>query len=206
MKSFTTITVIPFATAAVALPSLWSRQDGGCIVNTVDAPGFGDSMNSINAWASNVNNVNSFLNTAAGLDSSTLGHAANLALGNATDEPCQLATLSNFGTAFGLLTDAFTCAVADLKVVFGDHVLTNLETIIADPTNSDAVHAAITDINFFRCCNVLVDADLLWLDSADRAGIADSVPINAGRPDACASVDCSAVTSCRFKDNAQFGK
>ena len=153
-----------------------------------------------------VNAVNGFLSEALSLDSDTLKTKAYAALLNAQDEPCQLGTLNNFGSSDGFATDAFTCATTDLGLVFGDHVITNLNTIINNPTDTSGVHAVVTDINFFRCCNVLPDADLLWLDSAGESGLVGTAATIAGRPDACSSIDCSGVGSCRAKDNGSFGK
>jgi len=145
MKSFAaTLTLVSAATAN----SLLARQDNTCILNTqTDNIDVGSS---INQWNADVNAVNSFLNAALGLDSQDLGTQASAALLSAQDEPCQLATLSNDANTIGFATDAFTCAVGDLEAVFGDHVITNLKTIISDPTDTTAVHAAVTDINFFR--------------------------------------------------------
>jgi len=208
MKSFTAITAIALATSAIARPDnkLRTRQSDTCIVDTTSTGNPSDIQASINQWNNDVNAVNSFLNTALSLDSGSLGSAASSALLNAQDEPCQLATLSSAGASDGSATDAFTCAVSDLEAVFGDHVITNLNTIISNPSDTAAVHAAVGDINFFRCCNVLPDADLLWLDSAADNGLVGTVPITAGRPDACSSTDCSSVSSCRAKDNGSFGK
>lgn len=199
MKSFAATLALA---SAVAASSLLARQDKGCIIDTVTTPSSSDVQKSIVQWNVDVVAVNSFLNTALSLDSQDLGTMANAALANAKDEPCQLGTLTNDGNgnSFGAIA-AFACAVADLGVVFGDHVITNLNTIIADPSDTTAVHAAVQDINFFRCCNVLPDADILWKDAAEEDGTLGPVPTTAPRPDACSSIDCSGVTECNTKDN-----
>ena len=59
-------------------------------------------------------------------------------------------TITNDGNIDGFATDAFTCAVSDLGVVFGPHVIDNLKKIIQFPTDTTGAHAAVADINFFR--------------------------------------------------------
>lgn len=145
MKSFTA--TLALASAATA-SSLLTRQDNGCILNTQTTDI--NVQSSIVQWNSDVVAVNQFLNVALGLSSQDLGTQASDALIFASDEPCQLATLSNDANTDGFATDAFTCAVGDLEAVFGDHVITNLKTIISDPADTAAVHAAVQDINFFR--------------------------------------------------------
>ena len=86
---------------------------------------------------------------------------------------------------------AFTCAVQDLMNVFQIHVLDNLMNIIANPDDDTTVQTAVDDINAFRCCNVLPDADILWLDSAADNGIVGQVTITAGRENACANIICT---------------
>jgi len=202
MKSFATIAAISLATVAAAHPdALRTRQADTCIVDTNNLPSQTDIVNSINQWNDDVNNVNSFLNAFADGTVSDVGSAASTALLSAQDEPCQLSTLSNLEAANGFPfnpndgTD-FACAVNDLGAVFGDHVISNLNKIIADPFNTDSVNAAVGDINFFRCCNVLPDASILWLESAEDNGSFGSVPTVAGRPNTCSSIDCSGVQSC----------
>jgi hypothetical protein len=99
-------------------------------------------------------------------------------------------------------TIAYQCAIGDLKDVFEIHVLDNLQNIVSNPNSTAVVSAAVDDINNFRCCNVLPDASILWLDSAVFAGISDQVPTCANRPDACGSISCQ--TSCQV-DNGDFG-
>jgi hypothetical protein len=202
MKSFAASLVL---VSVVAASPLQARQDNTCIANTATNPMSSDIQNSIVQWNADVVAVNGFLDSALGLDSQDLGLQASVALLNAQDEPCQLQTLANDGALDGFGTvAAFACAVSDLEAVFGDHVITNLKTIIKDPTDTDAVQAAVQDVNFFRCCNVLPDADILWTDAAEEDGIFGQVPTTAPRPNACLLIDCSAVTQCNTKGNGGF--
>lgn len=167
-----------------------------CILDTVVAPVSVDQVQaSILQWNDDVNNVNGFLNqVAAGTltphDPDALLTAAKAAFVSASDEPCQLATLGNNAGTVGL-DPTFACAQTDLGDVFGPHVLTNLNKICNDPGNVDAVSAAVLDINNFRCCNVLPDASILWLESAEGDGLANDVPTVAAVEDACSSITCT---------------
>lgn len=213
MKSATVATILAFTAAASARPSLRAaaaaKRDGTCLLNSVTSnPSFGDVESSINQWSSDVDTVNTYLNNVANFinDAATLQAATQAVFISAQDEPCQLSTLSSVSDFQPAGTDAFACAVSDLEVVFGDHVLNNLQTIINSPSDIDSVNAAVGDINFFRCCNVLPDADVLWLDAAADNALVGTVPITANRPNACSSIDCSGVTQCKTKDNGAFGK
>ena len=125
--------------------------------------------------------------------------AAQVAFTNAQDEPYQLMTLASHPDFDSI--PAFSCAVQDPMNVFGPHVLDNLMTIINDPSDTDFVQTAVDDINAFRCCNVLPDAEILWLDSADASGISDQVPTTAQRENACSSIPCTPL--CPTQDNNQ---
>ncbi len=120
-----------------------------------------DAQASITQWTQDVNTVNSFLNTVSGIigDSATLGSAAQTALNSATDEPCQLMTLSSAPDLMDV--PAFTCAVQDLMEVFDTHVLMPLTKILVNPSETTTAQAAVDEINFFRCCNVLPDVSEL---------------------------------------------
>ena len=147
MKSF--IATLALASAATA-SSLLARQDLPCMLDTVTTPSQSDVQASIVQWNADVFAVNTFLNIALTLDSADLGTNASAALLFAQDEPCQLGTLTNDGNIDWFATDAFTCAVSDLGVVFGPHVIDNLKKIIQFPTDTTGAHAAVADINFFR--------------------------------------------------------
>lgn len=215
MKSSTTMAIMvslaaASASAAATPRSRLQRQADTCILDTVGNPSALDAESAINQWFSDVSNVNNFLNGVHDIvdDPASLLAAAQTTLLSAQDEPCQFKTLTNNPDFSGGVTAAFDCAVADLGNVFGPHVLTNLQNIIADPSDTAGAVAAVADINTFRCCNVLPDADLIWLDSADDNGISNVVPITAPRPDACASIDCSTVSTaanCRSLDNGASG-
>jgi hypothetical protein len=206
MKSFTSAAVLGLAAAASAHPSsrLGRRQDT-CIVDTVTGTNDPNVVAaSINQWFQDVITVNNFLNTAASItDPTELQSAAQAALVNAQDEPCQLATLTSTSDLGSDVTPAFQCAGQDLMRVFGDHVITNLNNIIADPSNTELVTDAIQDINDFRCCNVLSDASILWLDNAADNGLVGTVPTQAPPEDACSSIGCT--QSCTALDNGVFG-
>lgn len=167
-----------------------------CILDTVTAPVSVDQVTaSIIQWNDDVNKVNDFLNqVAVGSlttdDPAGLLSAAQAAFTSASDEPCQLATLGNNAGTAGL-DSAFACAQRDLGDVFGPHVLANLNSICNDPGNAVAVSAAVLDINNFRCCNVLPDASILWLESAEGDGLANDVPTVAAVEDACSSITCT---------------
>ncbi|KAK3050271.1 hypothetical protein LTR09_008420 [Extremus antarcticus] len=207
MKSFTSAAVLGLAALASASPRSQSKRQTqpGCIVDTVVGASTDQVAASINQWFADVNTVNSFLNDAPGLisDPGTLLQRASAALVNAADEPCQLMTLTSTSDLGSDVTDAFECAGQDLMRVFGDHVITNLNTIIASPNNTVAVQSAVDDINAFRCCNVLSDASILWQDNAADNGLAGSVPISAPQEDACASITCT--QACTGLDNGSFG-
>ena len=206
MKSFTTAAMLGLAAMAAASPlSRAAKRQTGCIVQTVTNPSQTDVENSINQWNDDVVTVNNFLNNAGTLiggNSSALVAAAQVALTSATDEPCQLMTLAS-QPDFADGPAAFTCAVQDLMNVFQTHVLDNLNTIIADPSDTSSVQAAVQDINNFRCCNVLGDASILWQDSAEDNGIADVVNVVAPFENACSSIGCT--NACSQEDNGSFG-
>jgi hypothetical protein len=202
MKCF----AISLALAAVAAAnSLHARQDNQCQLNTVDNPSTADIQASIVQWNSDVVAVNNFLNTALSItDPLELNQEAGRVILNAKDEPCQLGTLSNAANNDGFATAALNCAVNDLQVVFQDHVVTNLQNIINNSGDATTVQNAVNDINFFRCCNVLKDADLLWTDAVLAQNLPDDVPTFAPRPDACETIDCSAIAQCDLLDNGGF--
>ncbi len=216
--------LLGMAVAATARPRAHVKRDT-CIVDTVALPGTSDIQAAITSWNNDVNNVNSFLNDAQnGLlpTGDALQQRASDVLASASDEPCQLQTLANVVTASNgelvssprstavhtphLTNDqntiAYQCAIGDLENVFQTHVLFNLQQIVDNPDSADIVSGAVADINLFRCCNVLPDASILWLDSAVFAQISDEVPTCAAREDACANISCG--TSCRV-DNGPFG-
>lgn len=206
MKSFTTAAILGLTAAASARPSTRaSKRQDTCIVDTVTGSNDVNVISaSINQWFQDVNVVNNFLNTFSTLTNAfDIQSAAQTALTNAQDEPCQLMTLTSTVDLGSDVTAAFQCAGQDLMNVFGDHVLTNLNTIIANPNNTASVQAAVDDINIFRCCNVLTDASILWLDNAADNGLVGSVPTDAPRPDACANIECT--QACTGLDNGSFG-
>ncbi|KAH0347682.1 hypothetical protein KCU81_g3444, partial [Aureobasidium melanogenum] len=187
-----------FAITATAIATKSRRQAADvCMLDSVtDNPSQDDVQASINQWNTDVNTVNAFLNQASGFaHGMEIQNATMQTLLFAQDEPCQLKTLISISDFIGGGTDAFNCAAMDLMTVFDTHVLQNLRTIIMSPSDSDVITHAISDINTFRCCNVLPDANILWLDAATDNGIADQVNVTPGREDACANIDCGTVAT-----------
>ncbi|KAK5124201.1 hypothetical protein LTR85_001904 [Meristemomyces frigidus] len=213
MKSFAAAVILGLSVAATATPisrlQPLKRQTGTCLLNTVsDNPQEQDVENAINQWNTDVNTVNYFLNMVGGLtDPGEILTATKNVLSFAQDEPCQFGTLQSItGFKGSSVTAAFDCANTDLGNVFQDHVVDNLNTIIGAPSDSDGVATAVADINFFRCCNVLPDADILWRDSAEDNGLGNVVNTVAGRPDACSLISCIGIDDCKALDNGAFGK
>ena len=66
-------------------------------------------------------------------------------------------------------------------------MLTNLQAIVDSPA---AAPKAAATINRIRCCNVLKDLDVLWLEAAESYGIVGQVQTSVPRPGACAAVKC----------------
>lgn len=196
---FSTVTaVLAFAAAvmpATAARSIKERRQTAdtCILDSVTSnPSAEDAKASIDQWNIDVNTVNAFLNNASSLAlGMDLQNATMNTLLYAQDEPCQLKTLISNSDFAGGDTDAFNCAAMDLMMVFETHVLDNLRAIIMMPSDSDVLNHAIDDINNFRCCNVLPDANIIWLDSATDNEISDQVNVTPGKEDACANIDCA---------------
>ncbi|KAI5196455.1 hypothetical protein E4T39_07778 [Aureobasidium subglaciale] len=202
MHFSTATTVLAFAasiTAVAAGPNGKYRRQAAdaCMLDSVtDNPSADDAKAAIDQWNIDVNTVNAFLNEASGLAHGTeIQNATMQTLLFAQDEPCQLKTLISNSDFAGGDTDAFNCASMDLMMVFDTHVLQNLKSIIMMPSDADVIAHAISDINTFRCCNVLPDANILWLDSATDNGISDQVNFTPALEDACASIDCSTVAT-----------
>lgn len=194
--------VLALAASALARTGRLKRQSDNCIVQTVNNPDANAVIASINQWNNDVDTVNSFLNTALTLSEADLNTQAKVALTSASDEPCQLATLSSLTD---INTDAFNCAVSDLNNIFQVHVLNNLELIVEFSGATDQVKAAVDEINLFRCCNVLPDASILFTDASEDLGVGDSVQKVANREDACASINCdNANPKCASEDNGMF--
>lgn len=97
--------------------------------------------------------------------------------------------MNNIVTLAGIcgVTTEYTNAVDDLMNVFGQ-VLDNLQNIIDGSVDLDT---AVANINQVRCCNVLKDLDVLWLEAAESEGIVGQVQTTVPREMACSSVSCS---------------
>lgn len=137
-----------------------------------------DVINSISAWINDVNNVNSFLNSAHGLSGDDLKTAAETTLGFAQDEPTQLEIL-------GSVVDPGNLDVQTLQIVFGQ-VLTGLQNIIDNSGDAGIVSSNVQFINEVRCINVLHSAEGLW--AAAAAAVGAPPPPQANREDACANI------------------
>lgn len=189
-----TLPIVILALTAITSAVPLRRRQNACIVDTVLNPSVTQIEVSINQWNVDVNNVNAFLNNASTLiaanNSAALGAAASSALTNAEDEPCQLMTLASQPDLTGL-PDAFSCAVTELMSVFSPQVITPLMDIVANPGDTNTVTSAVATINQARCCAVLPDVSILWLDSADDSGISNLVPTVANRENACSTITCS---------------
>ncbi|KAK5735273.1 hypothetical protein LTR17_008280 [Elasticomyces elasticus] len=185
MKSFTILPTLALVVAAAA----------DCLLDSILTGASPEQIAaSVDQWSSDVHNVNSFLNSAASLSTEALLSAANSALTSAQDEPCQLATLG----AFVADTPTSDCAFADLQAIFGARVLMNLQKIISSPSDAQAVGDAVAEINLFRCCSVLPDAEILWTGASVRATGVEIREIVASRPFACDGLVCtSAQTNCK---------
>ena len=203
-------------------------------VETVTVPTSDDVKTALEEWEIDVNKVNTFLDGAsANLNNlAQLSSDASDALNNfAMEEPKQLQTLINWFTNDpnndgDAAPDAFNCATNDLatgqtigNVVFNfDSLVINVFKDIvedADAGNSDAVANLLSIVNSYRCCNVLPDLDIIWLDSASSAhlqvaiaGVTSGVATKAARPAACGAFDCSktpGASTCATEDNGSFG-
>ncbi|KAK5726944.1 hypothetical protein LTR15_002835 [Elasticomyces elasticus] len=179
-----------------------ARDAGTCIVPTMTNPITAQVARSINQWNNDINTVNNFIDTMA--NDQTLDVSASYARSLAYDELCQLSTLT--GYLAGSTTAAVTCAETDLLGNFETKVIDNLSAIVDDPTNSTAVENATYDMNWARCCSLLIDVDFLWMDAVALGGASIAgTPITAQRPKACQAFNCAYADSCTGKDNGAFG-
>ena len=203
-------------------------------VETVAVPTSDDVKTALEEWEIDVNKVNTFLDSAsANLNNlAQLSSDASDALNNfAMEEPKQLQTLINWfandpNNGGDAAPDAFNCATNDLAAgqTIGN-VVFNFKSLVtdvfrdvvedADAGNSDAVANLLSIVNSYRCCNVLPDLDIIWLDSASSAhlqvaieGVTSGVATKAARPAACSAFDCSktpGASTCAGENNGSFG-
>jgi hypothetical protein len=186
--------LFPFLFTALASAGPILRQCGA-------QPSTSQISAAITNWTTDVNTVNAFLNNPSQA-------GAQNALNFAQDEPHELSmspssahgdihaplkydlrfadnrNLAILASICGV-TQPYTDAVNNLKAVFGG-VTANLQAIIGGGN----VESLVEGINNIRCCNVLPDLDVLWLEAAEQAGIVGTVNTNVPRPDACAVVQC----------------
>jgi hypothetical protein len=111
-----------------------------------------------------------------------LQSGAQTALDNANDEPIQLSILSNVSN----LDSSGTAAAQLLAEVFGN-VITQLQNIINNPSDSQTISTALHIINNTRCLNVLPAATNLWAAAASAVGAPPPPP--AGVPQACSNLN-----------------
>lgn len=127
-------------------------------------------ISNIDAWQTDIANVNTFLdNAAAGLVApgtvdfvsgaqAVIGDQNGGPPGTASDEPTRLAAL----TALLAPGDGNAHAAStDLGNVFGG-VLTNLAVIVDSDNDVATVQTAVNNINNLRCNEVLPDISELW--------------------------------------------
>ncbi|KAF5344557.1 hypothetical protein D9757_014885 [Collybiopsis confluens] len=167
-------------TGSSAKNSTYSATSGSSSNSTCDpsaAPSSDQVANAIRDWLTNVATVNTFLENVAS-DSSDAATVFSFA----SNEPKDLAVL---GRLCGL-SNQYNEAVQDLQTVF-QQVLTNLQDIIH---GGEALIAG-KNINQVRCCNVLPDLDVLWLQAAEAEGLVGEVNTSVPRPSTCAAVTCS---------------
>jgi hypothetical protein len=175
LKMKSTIIASLFVASALAAPASDNRgRQAGC-------PSVDQTATAIRDWNTDVINVNSFLNNPANTGSNAAS-LASTALTFASNEPHQLSVLSTPGC---FDNPDYVRAVNDLKNVFGN-VITGLNNIIAGQSPA----SNIASINHVRCCNVLPDLDILWVQSAAGDGLVGSVPTSAPRPAACSTISC----------------
>jgi len=162
MKSFiaTASMVGLLASSAVALPTVTKRDNVADVVSNIDA------------WQTDIANVNTFLDQAASELANTgstfdfasqaqniIGNGAGQGPpGTASDEPTRLMALT------ALLDPADGNAMAastELGNIFGG-VLGNLTNIIMSNNDPSTVQTAVNAINDLRCNHVLPDISELW--------------------------------------------
>ncbi|OAP59757.1 hypothetical protein AYL99_04759 [Fonsecaea erecta] len=188
MKSFVAASLLALVGASVAAPSTLrfakrENPDNSCGPD----PGSAAIANAINQWNGDVVTVNSFLEKAPSLDSTTLLFDLENALTAAQDEPNQLNVLA---CEVDVVGSPAQTAANELFNGFENNVLVPLGNIISNPSDASNVATQLQTINQFRCCHVLPDLDILWSSTAEDEGVANIAPISAPRPSTCASISC----------------
>ncbi|KAK8133269.1 hypothetical protein PG999_001442 [Apiospora kogelbergensis] len=176
MKFSILSTILAASTALAAPSSLLPPRQAAC--DQRQQPSEAEATGALRDWLAAVNTINAFVDNAARASSSAAAHALQFA----KHEPNDLKVLSRVCG----VSDAYTRAVRDLGQVFGA-VLTNLQAVVDRPA---AAPAAAATINRVRCCNVLPDLDVLWLEAAGAYGVVGQVQTDVPRPGACAAVQC----------------
>lgn len=190
MKSLAAASLLALIGASAAAPSTlrFARRNLPDGTQCGADPGGVGVANAINQWNTDVETVNSFLEQAPSLDSTSLLIQIENVIGFAQDEPNQLAVLAcESDVTPGTAAQA---AVDDLGANFENLVLVPLGNIIQSPADSSNVATQLQTINQFRCCSVLPDLDTLWSSTAEDEGVANQVPLSAPRPSTCAAITC----------------
>src|SRR6266702_2734711 len=138
MKSFyvTSLLALIATTTAIPFPVKLIARD----------PTQDQVLTAIETWRTDVENVNSFLDSATSLSPADLQSVAQTTLGFENNEPIQLGVLSSIE---GLPDDALN-AIQLLKEVSGN-VPTSLQNIINDPSDPSNVNTQLEQINNIRC-------------------------------------------------------
>jgi hypothetical protein len=182
MKSFiasASVVAVLLVSSTLALPAATKRQSDA--VSSV--------ISNIDAWQTDIANVNNFLDqAAAGLlspgsvdfataASNVIGDQNGGPPGTASDEPTRLMALT------ALLASADGNALAasqDLAAQFGG-VLTNLQSIVDSGNDIGTVQTAVNNINNLRCFTVLPDISELWFGVVtDNPGAPLPPPVTTG--------------------------
>ena len=61
------------------------------------------------------------------------------------------------------------------------------------PSNNYTVHRAVDDINTFRCCNILPDLDIVWLNNAEDKNLIGRVVTSPPRAAAYSHINYANV-------------
>ncbi|KAM0699429.1 hypothetical protein Q7P36_000431 [Cladosporium allicinum] len=130
--------------------------------------------NAINAWSTDINTVNDFLQGGA--------TDANTALNSALDEPNQakiLGAVTNLSGAGHFAADRLAANFPSIP--------NNLQNLVGGADDPGSVRTAIT---YDRCCTVLPAIQTLWQESANAVG--ELLTSNVNFPSQCGQFQCLA--------------
>lgn len=184
MKTTAAASFLALAAAVLAAPtslptSLARRAVGDALNDCSGAPDPNQCRNvvvTIARWDNSVNEVNDFLNRAAGLAGADLQNAAQFALSAANFEPGFLGTLQGTGGLSGRGQDAATTLGSIFPTVPG---------ALQQAANGEiSGQSAINAINQVRCgTGILENIAILWIEAA--AAVGADVPGGPLGPFAC---------------------